>query len=95
MKKKIKLYNRDGYPIYLEHIGKNFWEIKVEESHKWVLEYVRISWDENRPNDLLFYDPPGGPFLTPGYELKDENDKKFVIESMNRHGLFVLKELDS
>lgn len=91
LKETIKLYNRDGLNIWLEHITENFYMLKSDESSKWALEHLRVGLSDNT-NKYEFVDPPGGPFLDIGYSLKDNNKKYIIKEISCRPFLFTLEE---
>lgn len=79
----IKLYNRDGLNIWLEPIGKDLYTLKSDEKSKWGLEYLRVGLSDDK-NKYDFIDPPGGPFLTKGYKLKDDNHDEYIIKDLSR-----------
>lgn len=65
----IKLFNRDGADLWLEkikdlepHISR--WQLKVDDTHKYCLEYMRIIGDY--PKEIEAIDPSGGPFISIG-----------------------------
>jgi len=65
----IKLFNRDGADLWLEkikdlepHISR--WQLKVDDNHKYCLEYMRIIGDY--PKEIEAIDPSGGPFISIG-----------------------------
>ena len=73
MKDIITVFNRDGADLYFVKGKKidsntNEWTLKVDENHKWVLEYCRIIGDY--PNNIEAVDPSGGPFLAIGSTLR-------------------------
>lgn len=89
----IKLYNRDRLNLWLERIGENFYMLKSDEESKWALEYLRVGLSEDN-NRYTFVDPPGGPFLDLGYELKDDSGKKYIIKEIScKPFLFTLEEI--
>ena len=77
---KIELYNRDRANLWLEKENSDIWKLKVDNTHKWVLEYIRvIGYPE-----IEAIDPSGGPFISVGDILSD-TEKRFykVIEIIN------------
>ena len=40
--KTIKLPNRDGAILWLEHESGNIWKLKVDPKHNYCLEYMRM-----------------------------------------------------
>lgn len=88
----IKLFNRDGLNLWLEHVEENFYMLKSDEKSKWGLEYLRVGLEDGG-NKYSFVDPSGGPFLSVGYELKDKDGKKYKITDISRRPfLFTLEE---
>lgn len=89
----IKLFNRDGLNLWLEKVSGNFYAIKSDEESKWGLEHLRVGLEDNK-NRYSFVDPSGGPFLSVGHKLKDDNGKKYIIKEISRRPfLFTLEEL--
>ena len=91
--KKIRLANRDGASMWLEYIGPyfseekaSFWQLKVDDKHKYCLEYMRIVGELNH---IEAVDPSGGPFLSLGYVFNNEYK---IIQILNA-SLFILKKL--
>lgn len=81
----LKLYNRYGDNVYLEHL----------EGDEWILrgsEHTRIIFDKD-PNDIKAIDPSGGPFLAEGKTLT-RHKKKIVSISFKEGRGFVLKLKD-
>ena len=79
---KINLFNRDGANLWLEPEKENsdIWKLKVDNNHTYVLEYMRII---GYPK-IEAIDPSGGPFISIGDILKD-NEKRYykIIEIIN------------
>lgn len=91
--KKIRLANRDGASMWLEYIGPyfseekaSFWQLKVDDKHKYCLEFMRIIGELSC---IEAVDPSGGPFLSLGYVLNNEYK---IIQILNA-SLFILKKL--
>ena len=91
--KKIKLYNRDGADMWLEYLGPcsseekaSFWQLKIDDKHKYCLEYIRMIGELNH---IEAVDPSGGPFLSLGFVFNDEYK---IIQILNA-SLFILKKL--
>ena len=57
---KINLFNRDGATMWLEKLGNNIWELKVDKAHDYCLKYIRVI------GNYEAIDPSGGPFLSVG-----------------------------
>jgi len=74
MTDKIKLYNRDGADLCLVNYDTNLWKLQVDDHHKYVLDYMRIGY-ENDNITISFVDPSGGPYLCRGQRL----NKKYII----------------
>lgn len=83
----LKLYNRYGDNVYLEHL----------EGDEWVLrgsEYTRIIFDKD-PSNIKAVDPSGGPFLAEGKKLIEHKKKIVSISSKEGLGIVLkLKDLD-
>lgn len=56
---KINLFNRDGANLWLE---PKIWTLKVDDSHKYALEFMRLIGDK----EIEAVDPSGGPFISVG-----------------------------
>ena len=76
--KKIKLYNRDGADLWLENIKDNQWQLKVDNKHKYCLQYLRVIG--NYPKEIEAIDPSGGPFLSKG-DVLDNNYE--IVDFLN------------
>lgn len=72
--KEIKLFNRDGADLRLVNHDINLWKLQVDDHHKYVLDYMRIGY-ENDNITISFVDPSGGPYLCRGQRL----NKKYII----------------
>ena len=86
---KIILYNRDRANLWLEKEDSDIWKLKVDNTHKWVLEHIRvIGYPE-----IEAIDPSGGPFISVGDVLSD-TEKRFykVIEIINCTTLKLIEE---
>ena len=80
----IKLPNRYGLPILLEHVKDNDWELKIPPKNPY-----RIIGEKD---DIRAVDPPGGPFITIGCKIEN----KTVINISNDGLLITLEdELDN
>lgn len=90
--KEIKLFNRDGADLrlvqkYLKEIepGITEWELKVDEKHGYVLEFVRFIGNYDKDKNSVDWsvieaiDPSGGPFIS----LGDEFENKYKIVKIN------------
>ena len=75
--KEIKLYNRDGADLKLVSEDGNLWKFQVDDKHKYILEYCRISY-QNEDKEIEFVDPSGGPMLSCGQTIS----KDYVIDSI-------------
>ena len=74
---KIRLPNRDGANLWLEPSENNIWKLKVDDSHAWVLEYMRVIGDY--PNHIIAVDPSGGPYIEVEDTLKDTKNNRYKI----------------
>lgn len=74
MKEKIKLSSR-GVDNWLEPYEDNIYILKSE------LDHIRVGFDKN-PDNIVFIDPPGGPFMSVGSKLMEADNA--VIKSI-RH----------
>lgn len=88
---KIKLYNRDGADMWLEKLSDvepniSRWQLKVDNKHKYCLEYMRIIGDY--PNNIQAVDPSGGPFIS----LGDEFEGKYKIINIINSTIFDISE---
>lgn len=79
LEKEIILPNRDG-------IGTKF--VQIEDNVYKLEQNVDLSWGiTGTIDDIIAVDPPGGPYITVGYEYNDyvvidiKNDKgiKFIL----------------
>ena len=75
--KEIKLYNRDGANLKLVSEDGNLWKFRVDDKHKYILEYCRIGY-QNEDKEIEFVDPSGGPMLSCGQTIS----KDYVIDSI-------------
>ncbi len=88
---KIKLFNRDGADMWLEKIkdlGNNLsqWKLKVDDDHKYCLEYLRVIG--NYPEEIDAVDPSGGPFIS----VADEFEGKYKIIKIINSTTFEISE---
>lgn len=67
---EIILPNRDGANLKLVSQDGKCWGFQVDESHKYVLEYMRIAY-ENDNKTIYFIDPSGGPMIIRNHYLFD------------------------
>lgn len=86
---KIKLFNRDGANLWLEQYTPEHWKLNCDEEHKWVLEYMRVGYDNENSTEYSFIDPSGGPFITPGYEVIDEDGNKFIVHCIDKPTMLI------
>lgn len=90
--KKIKLDNRDGANLWLEKIEElestniSKWILKVDDKHKYCLEYMRVIG--KYPNEIEAVDPSGGPFIS----LADEFEGKYKIVNIINPTTFWVSE---
>ena len=93
--KKIKLFNRDGADLWLEHTDEKIdnnifvWTLKVDSKHDYVLEYIRIIG--NYPTSIDAIDPSGGPMLSVG----DVFENKYKIVKINSINNIWISERDN
>lgn len=82
MEKEIKLFNRDGISTKFVQIEDNVY--KLEQS-------IDLDWGITGTLDnIIAVDPPGGPYITVGYQVQDyvvvdiKNDKgiKFTLAKL-------------
>lgn len=76
----IKLPNRYGLSILLEHIKDNDWKLKIPPKNPY-----RIIGEKDH---IMAVDPPGGPFISIG----DKIENKTVINISNNGLLITLKD---
>ena len=80
--RKINRY--DGEYLF-DPVSKNVYElIPMNDKMKWCMSYGRIGGKEGAESidysDLGFFDPAGGPFVSPGYPIGERKVKKISIE---------------
>ena len=90
--KKIKLFNRDGADLWLEEgkmVDLNIaeWKLKVDNKHKYCLEFIRIIGDRF-PESIEAVDPSGGPMINIG----DEFEGKYKIVKIINSTTFWISE---
>lgn len=68
---KINLFNRDGADLWLE---PKTWTLKVDDSHKYALDFMRLIGDE----EIEAVDPSGGPFISVGDILGEYKVTKII-----------------
>lgn len=76
----IKLPNRYGLSILLEHIKDNDWKLSIPPKNPY-----RIIGEEN---NIRAVDPPGGPFIAIGSKIEN----KIVVNISNDGLLITLKD---
>ena len=92
---KIKLFNRDGANLWLEKIENtedskiSKWQLKVDNKHKYCLEYLRVIG--NYPKEIDAVDPSGGPMIGIGDEFKN----KYKIIQIINPTTFLISERDN
>lgn len=69
-KEIIKLRNRYGELVYLEHIGNNDYLLKGSEG---AMSCFRVIFEGNSHSKIYAVDPSGGPFLAVGKTLEEVN----------------------
>ena len=79
-KEIIKLRNRYGELVYLEHIDNNDYLLKGSEG---AMSYYRVVYDPKDPNKIYAVDPSGGPFLAVGKTLSEANRTIVSIQPGN------------
>lgn len=77
--KTIKLPNRYGLSILLEHIKDNDWELKIPPKNPY-----RIIGDNG---NILAVDPPGGPFIAVGDKIENK-----IVVNISNDGLLITLE---
>ena len=69
---KGKRFNRNGDEYWFDQIDKNRWQFKMTEDC-FSMKHCRIGGKEGQKdidyNDLGFFDPSGGPFVSVGDKL--------------------------
>lgn len=75
------LFNRDGAKLSLDRIKDNQYVLNVDDKHKYVLEYCRISTEDSI--NYSMYDPSGGPYMYPGYKVSDSVKISKIFKSNN------------
>lgn len=78
--KTIKLPNRYGLSILLEHIKDNDWKLKIPPKNPY-----RIIGEKD---NIQAVDPPGGPFIAIGGKIEN----KIIINISNDGLLITLKD---
>ena len=66
---EIPLFNRDGANLQLVSEDNHIWHFQVDKEHQWVLEYIRVGYDDNK--NITFIDPAGGPYLSKGDKITE------------------------
>ena len=85
---KIILYNRDRANLWLEKEDSDIWKLKVDQNHEYVLEYMRvIGYPE-----IEAIDPSGGPFISVGDILEDNEKRSYKIIEIINYTTLKLKE---
>ena len=90
---EIKLFNRDGADLRLVQKEENLWEFKVDDKHKYVLEFMRYGLGEDNKT-IEMVDPSGGPYMTLGYKLNNELIISAII-NVDNNILIATKEIVS
>ena len=85
---KIILYNRDRANLWLEKEDSDIWKLKVDQNHAYVLEYMRVI---GYPK-IEAIDPSGGPFISVGDILKDNEKRSYKIIEIINYTTLKLKE---
>ena len=90
MKNEYKLFNRDNLPVSLRQLCHNKYELVVDAPYEPMFNVSKLG------NEYVYIDPPGGPLISRGGFLPDEND--VVVERIyydEEHQTFVceLKEV--
>ena len=85
---KIILYNRDRANLWLEKENSDIWKLKVDQNHEYVLEYMRVI---GYPK-IEAIDPSGGPFISVGDILKDNEKRSYKIIEIINYTTLKLKE---
>lgn len=75
------LFNRDGAKLSLDRIKDNQYVLNVDDKHKYVLEYCRVSTKDSI--NYSMYDPSGGPCMYPGYKVSDSVEISKIFRSDN------------
>lgn len=73
---EIKLFNRDGANLRLVSEDGLLWRFKVDNEHKYVLEYMRYGLEKDN-RTICMIDPSGGPYMTIGTKIGQD----FVIDA--------------
>ena len=76
--KEIKLYNRDGADLKLVSEDGKLWKFKVDDNHKYILEYCRVGYQKG-DKEIDFVDPSGGPMLSCGQIISKYYLIDFII----------------
>ena len=74
--KTIKLPNRYGLPILLEHIKDNDWELKIPPKNPY-----RIIGNKG---NIRAVDPSGGPFIAIGGKIENK-----IVVNISDNGLLI------
>ena len=85
---KIILYNRDRANLWLEKEDSDIWKLKVDQNHEYVLEYMRVI---GYPK-IEAIDPSGGPFISVGDILEDNEKRSYKIIEIINYTTLKLKE---
>lgn len=89
----INLHNRDRAKLYLEKINNEnpgLWKLKVDDKHKYVLEYIRVIGHslDGRIVNIEAIDPSGGPFISIG----DKFEEKYEVVGFKDYTTLIISE---
>lgn len=87
MKKRIDLYNRYYKNVYLEEIDDNEYQLHGPDE---TFQYMRVGFNNDikgKPDytDINFIDPDGGPFLSVGSKIDNDNVITSIISMKIEH----------
>lgn len=80
----LKTQNRDGMDLKLIRIGKGP-DYKLSNS-----DFVRFGQDHI--GNMVFIDPPGGPFMSPGYSPAPGFEITFIIWENNDFTISLMQQ---
>ena len=85
---KIGLYNRDGQKIWLEQVKGEWWQLRFDQPT--LMNYTRFILEEDNES-IYAVDPPGGPFISIGFEVGI--GEEYVVEEIKNTSLGIFLRL--
>lgn len=90
-KKRIELYNRYYKNVYLEQISDDEYQLHGPDD---AFSYMRLGYnnDKNGYTSINFIDPDGGPFLSVGSKINENNVISFINTlKIENHVVYIIK----